>query len=131
MLLLDTNVLIHASRLRPPAVAQRLRTVSPDDVAISSITVAELWYGIEKSSDPARKTGLWRRLLEPYAVLPFDREAAELHGRLRFDLRHHPICERDLMIAAISLVGDRILVTNNTREFQRVRGLRVEDWTLP
>ncbi len=130
MWLLDTNVLIHALRGRPASVEQRLRSLSPDDVAISTITVAELWYGIAKSVDPAKKRASWQRFLEPFTVLPFDVPAAERHAEIRFATRHEPIGERDLLIAAIALAHDCVVVTNNTREFARLPQLEVEDWTL-
>lgn len=126
--LLDTNVLIHAARGRPPAVRARLQGESPDDVAVSSITIAELWYGAEKSASPARKRDAWKAVLEPFQVLAFDRDAAEQHGRIRYLLRHKPIGERDLLIAAIALAHDLTLVTHDAAEFSRVPRLRVEDW---
>jgi tRNA(fMet)-specific endonuclease VapC len=126
--LIDTNVLIHAQRGRPASVRTRLREISPDDLAISSVTVAELWYGAARSAEPDLKRRLWSRVLEPYEVLPFDRDAAERHGELRFALRHRPIGERDLLIAAIALAGDLILVTDNAGELARVPGLRLESW---
>jgi len=126
--LLDTNVLIHAQRGRPEAVRRRLQAASPDDVAISTITVAELWYGIARSDDPDAKRENWSRFLAPFDVLSFDRAAAELHGGLRFALRHHPIGERDLLIAAVALANDLAVVTANIGEFRRVPGLHVEDW---
>jgi tRNA(fMet)-specific endonuclease VapC len=128
--LLDTNALIHAERGRPPAVRVHLQSRSPEDIAISAISIAELWYGAAKHADPASKRELWKRYLEPYAMHTFDRSAAEIHGDLRFRLRHHPIGDRDLLIAAIALANDLTLVTNNTREFERVPELRVEDWTI-
>jgi len=126
--LLDTNVLIHAVRGRPLAVRTRLQQQSPDDVAVSSITIAELWYGAEKSDSPARKRAAWKAVIEPFQVLAFDRDAAEHHARIRHHLRHRPIGERDLLIAAIALAQDLILVTHNAAEFSRVPGLQVEDW---
>jgi tRNA(fMet)-specific endonuclease VapC len=126
--LLDTNVLIHAQRGRPEPVRRRLRTISPESAVISTVSIAELWYGIARSDDPDRKRELWSRFLTPFDVLAFDRAAAELHGGLRFALGRHPIGERDLLIAAIALANDLTVVTANTREFRRVPGLRVEDW---
>ena len=126
--LLDTNVLIHAVRGRPLAVRTRLQQQSPDDVAVSSITIAELWYGAEKSDSPARKRAAWKAVIEPFQVLAFDRDAAEHHARIRHHLRHRPIGERDLLIAAIALAQDLILVTHNAAEFSRVPRLQVEDW---
>lgn len=127
--LLDTNVLIHAVRGRPPAVRARLQQESPDDVGISSVTVAELWYGAEKSADPERKREAWTTVLAPFQVVAFDRGAAEQHGRIRYLLRRRPIGERDLLIASIALADDLMLVTHNVTEFSRVPRLRVEDWT--
>ena len=126
--LLDTNVLIHAQRGEPAKVGERLARVSPDDLAVSAVSIAELWYGAAKHSDPARKRRLWTQFLAPYGVLAFDRAAAELHGDLRHALRHQPIGERDLFQAAIGLAHDLTLVTANVDEFRRVPGLRVENW---
>lgn len=126
--LLDTNVLIHAQRGRPAAVRERLRSVSPDSVVVCTVTVAELWYGIARSDDPDLKRELWSGFLAPFEVLAFDRAAAEIHGELRFALRHQPIGERDLLIASIARAHDLTVVTSNTREFRRVPGLSVEDW---
>jgi tRNA(fMet)-specific endonuclease VapC len=127
--LLDTNILIFAARDRPKAVRSRLQELSPDDVAVSSIAIAELWFGAEKSEDPPRKRQAWSKFLEPYSVLPFDRAAAEEHARLRYLLRHAPIGERDLLVAAIASANELGVVTNNLAEFTRVPGLKVEDWS--
>lgn len=126
--LLDTNVLIHAVRGTPPSVRRRLRAESPDDLAISSVTVAELFYGIRKSTNPPRKMQAWMHVLAPYEVLPFDRAAAEKHAEVRWQLRSRPIGDRDLIIAAIALTHDLTVVSHNLREFGRIPGLRVEDW---
>jgi tRNA(fMet)-specific endonuclease VapC len=127
--LLDTNILIFAARDRPKVVRSRLQSQSPDDVAVSSIAIAELWYGAEKSEDPERKREAWRAFLEPYPVLPFDRAAAQEHARIRHALRHAPIGERDLLVAAIAAANGFRVVTNNVAEFGRVPGLTVEDWS--
>ena len=126
--LLDTNVLIHAVRGHPPAVRARLQQESPDDVAVSSVTVAELWYGAEKSDTPERKREAWATVLAPFQVVAFDRGAAEHHARIRYLLRRTPIGERDLLIASIALASDLTLVTH-AAEFSRVPKLRVADWT--
>jgi tRNA(fMet)-specific endonuclease VapC len=127
--LLDTNAVIHAIRNRPPAVRARLEAVGPSQVVVSAITIAELWYGAEKSEEPQRRRALFAAFLEPFDVLSFDRAAGVEHGRLRFTLRHRPIGERDLLIAAIARVHGLVVVTNNVREFERVEGLVTEDWT--
>jgi tRNA(fMet)-specific endonuclease VapC len=127
--LLDTNALIHAVRGRPPRVREEIRRRAPSDIAVSSVTVAELWYGAEKHADASIKHAAWARVLAPYDVLSFDRAAAEHHGRLRYALRHAPIGERDLFIAAIAIANRLIVVTQNTSEFSRVPDLVVEDWS--
>ena len=127
--LLDTNMLIFAARDRPKAVRRRLREVSPDDVVVTTVSIAELWFGAEKSEEPDRKKAAWRKFLEPFAVLAFDMPAAEKHAHLRFLLRHEPIGERDLLVAAIASAHGLTVVTNNLAEFSRVPGLKVEDWS--
>ena len=127
--LLDTNVLIAAQRGHPESVRRRLAAASPEQLFVPSVSIAELWYGIARHVEAERKRALWTRFLEPFSVLAFDRPAAELHGGLRHQLRHSPIGERDLLIASIALANDLAVVTANTREFERVAGLRVEDWT--
>jgi len=124
----DTNVLIHAVRGRPPAVRVHLQQQSPDDVAVSSVTIAELWYDAEKSADPERKREAWSTVPAPFQVVAFDRGAAEHHARIRHLLRRRPIGERDLLIASIALAYDLTLVTHDAAEFSRVPSLRVEDW---
>jgi tRNA(fMet)-specific endonuclease VapC len=127
--LLDTNTVIFALRNRPSPVRIRLLETSPDEVIVSTITLGELWYGAEKSSEPERRRTQLVAFLEPYQVLSFDRSAAERYGVLRHDLRHSPIGERDLLIAATAIVNEACVVTHNTREFSRVPGLEVQDWT--
>jgi tRNA(fMet)-specific endonuclease VapC len=126
--LLDTNAVIHAIRGRPSSVRTRLNAEGPARVAVSAITVAELAYGAVKSDRPGRHE-LFEAFLEPYEVLAFDSEAGHLHGALRHQLRHQPIGERDLFIAAIGLARGMTVVTANRREFDRVPGLGVEDWS--
>jgi tRNA(fMet)-specific endonuclease VapC len=127
--LLDTNVLIHAQRGEPAAVRRRMQEQSPSDLALSAVTIAELWYGALRSAAPDVKRSLWLRVVEPYEVVHFDRAAAEMHAEVRYELRHTPIGERDLLIAASALAHDLIVVTSNTSEFSRIGRLRVEDWT--
>jgi len=128
--LLDTNAVIHSIRGRPEAVRTRVDAEGPDRVAVSAVTVAELWYGAEKS-ERSNRHDLFEAFLAPYEILPFDEEAGREHGRLRHQLRHAPIGERDLFIAAIARVAGLTVVTANTREFERVPGLAVEDWSAP
>ena len=125
--LLDTSVIVAVLR-RHQAALRRLTAVSPDDVGIPSVAVAELAYGAERSADPERAGVVWRAFVEPFEIVPFDRAAAEAHGRLRFALRAQPIGERDLLIAATAAAHGLAVVTHNAREFRRVPGLAVEEW---
>lgn len=126
--LLDTDTCVDALRHRP-SVLRRLDRLSPDDVAVASMTEAELWYGAWRSRDPAGSRQSVAAFLAPLTRLPFDSEAAERHAELRFALRAQPIGERDLVIASVAVAQGLALVTHNTREFSRVPGLTVEEWT--
>ena len=126
--LLDTDTCIHVLR-HDVRVTGRLMAVSPDDVAVASMTEAELWYGAKRSRDPAEARRSVMKFLAPLARLPFDSDAAEQHAELRFALRASPNGDRDLIIASIAAARGLAVVTHNTREFSRVPGLGVEDWT--
>ncbi|MGQ0561836.1 MAG: type II toxin-antitoxin system VapC family toxin [Gemmatimonadota bacterium] len=129
MYLLDTDTCVWALR-NHPRVKERLRAVSPEGIATTMITEAELRYGSLGSRDPAgdlQRVEAW--LSAPIQVLPFDRAAAAVHSRVRYALRAQPIGAHDLLIASITLSAGRVLVTSNLREFRRVPGLEVEDWT--
>jgi tRNA(fMet)-specific endonuclease VapC len=126
--LLDTDTCIDALHHRP-SILRRLKAVSPDDVAVASMTEAELWCGAWRSRDPAGARQSVASFLAPLARLPFDSEAAERHAELRFALRAQPIGERDLVIASVAVAPGLVLVTHNIREFSPVPSLSVEEWT--
>lgn len=127
--LLDTNTCIYAIK-RVPEVLRRLRAASPDDFAISAITVAELRFGAAKSSRPVETRRSVDAFLKPFEVLPFGSEAADEYASVRLALEKagKPIGERDLLIAATAKASGLVVVTHNTREYSRVPGLEVEDW---
>lgn len=127
--LLDTDVCIEVLRGRDPTVS-RVRRESPDDLAVSAMTVAELRFGALVSTAPERTMAAVEAFLAaPIEVVPFDGEAAGEHARVRRALRHAPIGERDLVIAASACARALVVVTGNRRHFERVPGLAVEDWT--
>ena len=127
--LLDTNTCVYAIK-RAPAVLERMRKLTPDDFAVSTITLAELWFGARKSSRPEKTRASVDAFLVPLAVLDFDAGAAEAYSGIRLHLERAgiPIGERDLLIAAIASSRGLTVVTHNTREFSRVPDLGVEDW---
>jgi tRNA(fMet)-specific endonuclease VapC len=131
MYLLDTNICIYLINERSSRVLEKLVSLDPAEVAISSVTLAELQYGVEKSEARERNAKALDMFVVPMEVLPFDADAARAYGGVRADLerRGKPIGGMDLMIAAHALSARATLVTNNTREFTRVRGLLVENWT--
>lgn len=128
--LLDTNICIYIIKNNPPAVQQRFSKERSGDVAISSITVAELYYGAEKSSQVDKNIISIQKFLQPLIALHFSEEDAVAYGRVRADLERQgaPIGAMDLLIAAQALSHELILVTNNVREFQRIASLRIENW---
>jgi tRNA(fMet)-specific endonuclease VapC len=130
MWLLDTNICIHLIKQKPRHVLDHLRTLDIASVSISSITLAELQYGVAKSSRPEQNGEALAAFLAPLGVEPFEDPAAAAYGVLRAELerRGTPIGSLDMLIAAHALSLDRTLITNNEREFRRVSGLKVENW---
>lgn len=131
MYLLDTNICAYIINRRPAQVRERLAQRSDDGVSISSLTVAELRYGADKSSRPAQNHENLEKFFLPLSICDFGAEAATVYGKIRAQLeqRGTPIGPLDTLIAAHALSLNATLVTNNTREFGRVPGLRLEDWT--
>jgi len=127
--LLDTNIWIALAR-GEPGLAARLRSLHPSQVATCSIVRAELMFGARKSQRVGENLAGFRSLLEPFVSLPFDDLAAGHYGIIRATLERAgtPVGANDLLIAAIALAHDCLLVTRNSREFERVAGLRVEMW---
>ena len=106
-------------------------THSRDDLCISSITLAELEFGACKSNNPLKNRAALTIFLADIKILPFDDKAATEYGDIRATLEMHgtPIGANDLLIAAHARSLQLILVTNNLKEFERVDGLKVENWT--
>jgi tRNA(fMet)-specific endonuclease VapC len=127
--LLDTNICVFALKRRPE-VLDRLQALSPDDVAISSVTLAELWFGARKSTRSQSTRAAVDAFVRPLEVVPFDADAAEAYAEIRLALERagQPIGERDLLIASTARSRDFAVVTHNTGEFTRVPRLEVEDW---
>ncbi len=130
--LLDTNVCIVYLKGRNLSLKQRLDTVSIQDIAVCSVVKAELCYGAMKSANPERNFALQQSFLAQFVSLPFDDLAATTFGAIRsqLEIRGISIGAYDLQIAAIALANNLTLVTHNTREFERVDGLQVEDWEV-
>lgn len=130
MRLIDTNICVAILRGASPRVPPRFRAAIASGVAVSSITAAELYYGLARCKDPARERRDLDNLFGSVEIIPFGTKAAEAFGVLRRHLegRGEMIGQFDLLIAAQAIAEDAILVTNNTREFSRVPTLVLEDW---
>ena len=130
MYLLDTNICIYIIKRKPQEVLTTLKEKSKSGIAVSSLTVAELEYGIEKSDAKEKNRISLIELLSIFTIISFDdRDAAE-YGRIRADLERkgRVIGEIDMLLAAQSRCKKLIFVTNNVREFSRVQNLRLENW---
>jgi tRNA(fMet)-specific endonuclease VapC len=129
--MLDTNICVFVIRQKPSVVIQRFMQFAMDELCISTVTLAELRYGADKSGNAIRNHIALDSFLAPLAIVDFDPECAEHYGRIRSHLEKlgRPIGPLDTMIAAHALRLRLPLVTNNTKEFARVSGLALEDWS--
>ena len=127
--LLDTDICIHALKKRNAALIEAF-TAHNGRMAVSDVTLYELYYGAERYDDPATRIAVIENFAARLEILPFDSRAA-LHAgniRARLERQGQIIGAYDLMIAAIARSQGLVLVTGNIREFERVEGLRVEGW---
>ena len=128
--MLDTNICIYSIKHKPESVFRRLQEHDPSEICISSVTYAELVHGVEKSQAVEKNRLALALLLANLEILDFDTLAAEAYGKIRADLEKGgtPIGPLDMMIAGHAKSLDYCIVTNNTKEFSRVRGLKLENW---
>ncbi|MBP9764416.1 MAG: type II toxin-antitoxin system VapC family toxin [Gammaproteobacteria bacterium] len=129
--MLDTNICIYIIKNNPAPFLKKFKKFSPNDIGISSITFAELLYGVEKSQHSEKNREALELFVSPLEIFPFNDEAAFHYGILRTTLEKKgtPIGSLDLLIAAHAESLKLTLVTNNTKEFSRVPNLLVENWT--
>lgn len=130
MYLFDSDTCIEIMRGHLPKAQKLMRNSSPDLFCVPAIVEAELMYGAENSNDPEEGRFFVDSLLSPMRVIPFDSRCASHYGQIRVDLKRRGcmIGPNDLLIAATALAHGATLVTNNAREFSRVRGLSLESW---
>jgi len=129
--LLDTNICIYIIKKRPASVLKKFESLSLGDVAISSITLAELYYGIMKSSNPRKNQEALDKFLIPLEILDFDYAATIEYGKIRADLEKKgtPIGPLDTLIASHAKSLNLTLVNNNEKEFERIPDLKIENWS--
>lgn len=130
MYMLDTNICIYAIKKKPEIVLKHLHDNLENGLAISVITLAELEHGVEKSAKPEKNALALMQFLSILDILSFDDRAAVEYGKLCAYLqkRGTPIGTMDMLIAAHAKAEGLTLVTNNMREFERVPGLKLENW---
>lgn len=128
--MLDTNICIYIIKQKPASVLSKFREFNPGDICISSITLAELEYGVEKSEHKERNRIALAGFLVPIEVLPFSEKASGIYGKIRANLEKQGniIGAYDLLIGAHAMSENLTLVSNNLREFERIPGLVCENW---
>lgn len=128
--LLDTNICIYIHRRKPEEVLERFRKLKPGDAAISVITWGELLYGAEKSRQRRKALELLDEFKTLIPVLPMPENAGKTYGAIRALLvsKGRPIGNNHLWIAAHARAEGLTIVTNNEREFERVPGLKIQNW---
>ncbi len=128
--LIDTNICIYIMNKRPPDVIYKIKNTDVGMIGISSITVSELKYGAYKSKYKDQNLKRLDEFLTPFEILSYDQTAAEYYGEIRSKLEKQGfiIGPLDLLIAAHALSKGLILVTNNEKEFKRIKSLKIENW---
>ena len=128
--LLDTNTCIYFLNRSSERIISQFKKYSPSEITLSSITVAELFYGAEKSKARKKNWAVVEDFVSNFDILPFDEKSCQIYAKTRASLEKAgvPIGPMDLLIASISLANNFVLVTNNIKEFRRIKGLKLENW---
>ena len=129
-MMLDTNICIYIIKNKPQTVKERFKEFEIGELCISSITVSELMYGVYKSQHMEKNLKAITAFLMPFDIIDYDYNASIEYGRIRayLEKKGQIIGGMDMQIAAHALASDMTLVTNNTKEFERVQGLKLENW---
>jgi len=130
--MLDTNTCIYIIKQKSPQVLKHFKAYSVGEIGISSITLAELRFGVEKSQHVQKNQEALDAFILPLEIADFDEKAAKAYGEIRAELEKagNPIGSMDMLIGAHALSLGLTLVTNNVREFRKIKHLKVIDWTV-
>ena len=133
MYLLDTNICIYIINKKPKIAVAKIKKHKPHEIKLSAVSIGELEYGAAKSSNREKNRNALIQFASAFDILPFDDTDAEIYGLIRADLekRGEIIGPYDMQIAAQAIARDLILVTNNTKEFERIPNMRIENWIIP
>jgi tRNA(fMet)-specific endonuclease VapC len=128
--LLDTNICIYIVNKHPIEIVNRLEKYQPAEIKISAITAAEMEYGASKSKYREKNREALKKFLSPFEIINFDSTDAEIYGIMRAELERdgNIIGPYDMQLAAQALRADYVFVTNNIREFKKVKRLKIENW---
>ncbi|MCP5499215.1 MAG: type II toxin-antitoxin system VapC family toxin [Leptospiraceae bacterium] len=128
--MLDTNICIYTIKKKPESVFKKLESISQQEIVISSITLSELFHGVNKSQRLDKNQKALLEFISPFQVVSYDKKAAEEYGKIRAFLEKQgtPIGSMDYLIAAHAISLNCVLVTNNVKEFKRIQGLKIESW---
>ncbi len=128
--LLDTNTCIFFLNRTSERIISQFKKFSPSGIKLPSITVAELFYGAEKSKAKKKNRTIVENFVSTFEIIPFDEKCCKTYAKIRASLEKvgAPIGPMDLLMASISLANNFTLITNNVREFRRVKGLKLENW---
>lgn len=128
--LLDTNILIYLINHNPPKVFEKIATMEVGDLATCSIVASELFFGVEKSKFKAHNAKVLYQMLDSLVIYDFGLKEARIYAEIRANLESggQLIGNMDMLISAVALANGLILVSNNEREFNRIAGLKVENW---
>jgi tRNA(fMet)-specific endonuclease VapC len=129
--MLDTNICIYLIKQKPEKVLRHFKAHSVGEIGISSITLAELRYGVERSQQVQKNRQALEDFTLPLEIAAFDEAAAEVYGSVRAELEQAgtPVGSMDMLIGAHALSLGVTLVTNNLREFEKIKNLKVVDWS--
>ena len=129
--LIDTNICIYIMNKRPLKVIKKFKQYELGEIGISTISVSELRYGVAKSMHRKKNEVRLEEFLTPLEILSYDQKAAKVYGNIRFQLEQHGqlIGSLDMLIAAQAMSQNLVLITNNDKEFERIKKLKVENWT--
>jgi tRNA(fMet)-specific endonuclease VapC len=131
MYLLDTNICIYIINSSPKQVVERIKKLKPHQVKLSSISMAELEYGVSKSHYREKNRKALIHFASAFDIVEFNDSDAEVYGLIRAELekKGQVIGPYDMQIAAQAITRDLILVTNNIAEFSRISNIKLENWT--
>lgn len=130
MYFLDTNICIYFLKGLYPTIQEKMQSLQPPQIKIPSIVAAELLYGAAKSIRKKENLENVQKFLIPFEIIPFETQAAETYADIRSatEAKGISIGPNDLIIASIVMANEGILVTNNTKEFGRIKNLKIENW---